>query len=184
METDPGKRQQIIQAHGELIRRVVLACQQPQLRARLEPVLRQSESNGWNQLVAAIRKILAGRRGADLLNGLDAEDGTIIDAILLGLQNPENLRDIAPPPEASMAAPVLAAMISSAAHGDASALAWLANMAEQMIRVEGDMTRLGAILRRMVDGERDADALCAGMQATGEQLVLSILEELGKLEQH
>jgi len=35
-----------------------------------------------------------------------------------------------------------------------------------------------------VDGERDPDVLCRGMDAQGESLVLSILSELGKLEHH
>jgi hypothetical protein len=57
-------------------------------------------------------------------------------------------------------------------------------MAEQMTRVGGDMARLGAIMKRLVDGERDAEPLCRGMGAQGESLVVTILEELGRLEAH
>jgi hypothetical protein len=39
-------------------------------------------------------------------------------------------------------------------------------------------------MRRLVDGERNAELLCKGMGAQGESLVLSLLEELGKLEAH
>jgi hypothetical protein len=46
------------------------------------------------------------------------------------------------------------------------------------------MARLGGIMRRLVNGERDPDALCKGMGARGESLVLSILAELGQLEVH
>jgi hypothetical protein len=83
-----------------------------------------------------------------------------------------------------MAAPGLAHMIHAAATGNVEALQLVANMAEQMTRVGGDMGRVGGIVRRLVDGERDPDVLCKGMTAQGESLVLSIIEELGKLELH
>jgi len=41
-----------------------------------------------------------------------------------------------------------------------------------------------ADIRPLIDGERDANRLCQGMDAQGERLVLSILEELGRLEAH
>jgi hypothetical protein len=75
-------------------------------------------------------------------------------------------------------------MISAAARGDVQALSALANMAEQMVRVGGDMGRLGGIMRRLVDGERDADLLCRGMGPLGRSLVLDILDELGRLGRH
>jgi len=82
------------------------------------------------------------------------------------------------------AAPGLAAMIAAAGHGDAKALAVLADMAEQMLRAGGDMARLGGIMRRLVNGERDADPLMKGMGPLGRQLLLDILSELGKAGLH
>ena len=66
------------------------------------------------------------------------------------------------------------------APGDAKALAVLADMAEQMLRAGSDMARLGGVMRRLVNGERDADALMKGMGPLGRQLLLDILSELGK----
>jgi len=64
------------------------------------------------------------------------------------------------------------------------ALAVLANMAEQMVRAGGDMARLGGVMRRLVNGERDFDALSKGMGALGRNLLLDILSELGKSALH
>ena len=75
-------------------------------------------------------------------------------------------------------------MISVAARGDVQALSALASMAEQMVRVGGDMGRLGGIMRRLVDGERDADLLSRGMGPLGRSLVLDILDELARLSTH
>jgi hypothetical protein len=71
-------------------------------------------------------------------------------------------------------------MITAARSGDAKALAVLADMAEQMLRAGGDMARLGGMMRRLINGERDVEVLTKGMGAMGRQLVLSILDELGK----
>jgi hypothetical protein len=180
----PDKHQQIVQAHAALIVGVVQAVQNPHLRPQLDEPLRVSEQNGWVALVGAIRKILAGSRDASLMNGLDEEDTVIVQAILRGLQDPSTLPDPAQNADPSMAAPGLAHMIHQAAHGNADALQMLSHMAEQMTQAGGDMARLGGIMRRLVNGERDGDALRKGMGAQGESLLNSILEELGKLEAH
>jgi hypothetical protein len=60
----------------------------------------------------------------------------------------------------------------------------LANMSEQMVRAGGDMAKLGGCMRKIVDGERDADKLTKGMSVQGQELVYSILTELGKLASH
>jgi len=57
----------------------------------------------------------------------------------------------------------------------------LANMAEQMTRAGGDMALLGGRMRRLVNGERDAEQLIAGMGGLGRELVISVLDELAKL---
>jgi len=181
----PSRQEQIITAHAALIVKVATTIQNSDLLPDLQHVLKVSEENGWVDLVAAIRRILNGERElAGLIVGLDEEDSTIIESILRGIQNPETLPDPNTQPDASMAAPGLAAMIMDATRGNAQALELLANMAEQMTGAGGDMARLGGIMRRLVEGERNPEILTKGMSAQGESLVLGLLEELGKLETH
>ena len=180
----PEKDQQIIEAHTGLIHRVVIGCQNRAMVPDLEDILKQAEQNDWLQLVAAIRKILAGSRKESLLNGLDAEDQVIVRSILRGLQNPETLPDLGKGVDSAMAAPGIAAMVNGARNGNLETLQLLGAMARQMMRAGGDMARLAGILRPLVQGERDADKLTQGMGAEGEKLVLLILEELAKLDTH
>ena len=37
---------------------------------------------------------------------------------------------------------------------------------------------------RLINGERNPERLCTGMSTRGEQLMLDILDQLGKLEMH
>lgn len=180
----PDKKAQIIQAHAGLIHRVAVACQNRALMPDLEQILKVTEENGWTELVQRIRQILAGRRDAALLAGLDEEDGTIVEAILRGIQDPATLPDPTAKPDPALAAPGLAGMIHAAAKGNTQALQVLAGMAEQMSRAGGDMTRLAAAIRPLLNGERDPEKLGKGMGRQGESLLLSILQELAKLEAH
>jgi hypothetical protein len=184
MATLPAKDQQIIEAHTGLIHRVVMGCQNRQRVPDLDDILKQAEQNGWLQLVAAIRKILAGTRDASVLNGLDEEDSVIVHSILRGLQNPDTLPDLTAGVNGAMAAPGIAAMVHGARRGNLETLQLLGNMAQQMLQAGGDMARLAAILRPLVQGERDADKLTAGMSAEGQKLVVAILDELAKLDMH
>lgn len=180
----PPRHQQIVQAHASLIVGVVQAIQNRDLLPQIEEALKVTAQNGWTELVAAIRKIIAGARDHSVLQGLDEEDTVIVEAILRGIQNPSSLPDPNVEADPTMAAPGLAHMIHAAATGNVQALRLVANMAEQMTRVGGDMGRVGGIIGRLVDGERDPNILCQGMTAQGESLVLSILEELGRLDLH
>jgi len=184
MTSIPDKNRQIVLAHAGLIRGVVIACQNRDYRPGLDSALEAAAANGWTALVNVIRRILAGERDMRLLTGLDEEDQVITAAILRGLQDPSSLPEPDAQPDPGLAAPGLAAMIQAAASGDAAALSVLADMAEQMLRAGGDMARLSAVMRRLVNGERDPDVLGRGMSARGTQLLLSILEELSRLQQH
>lgn len=184
MTTLPAKEQQIIEAHTGLIHRVVMACQNRQMVPDLEDILKQAQDNGWLQLVAAIRRILSGNRDAAMLNSLDEEDRLIVQSILRGLQDPSTLPDLGSGVNGAMAAPGIAAMINGARRGNLETLELLGGMAQQMLQAGGDMARLAAILRPLVQGERDADKLTAGMGQEGEKLVVAILEELGRLDEH
>jgi hypothetical protein len=184
MDSLPEKSQQILLTHAGLIRAVVVACQNRDRQAELEPLLEGAAANGWSALVTAIRRILSGTRDTQIFAGLDAEDRVIADAILRGLQDPASLPDPQSRPDPGMAAPGLAGLIQAAASGDVTALQLLGDMATQMLRAGGDMARLSGILRRLVDGERDPDVLCRGMSPRGAQLVLSLIEELARLHNH
>jgi hypothetical protein len=173
--------QQIRQTHAPLIHQVVKACQNPAERAPLESMLKMLVDSGWTELDKRIRLIVDGKRDASLTLGLDDEDSVIIQSILQGLQNPTSLPDPTVNADPAAAAPGLAHMIHAASHGDAQALQALAHMAEHMLQVRGDMRQLGGIINRLLKGERDPEVLSKGMGASGEKLVLNILEELNKL---
>jgi hypothetical protein len=178
----PNREEQIRLTHAELIHLVVNACHDPaQFQPQLSPVLQQAKTSGWDTLVDRINAVLAGRRDESLLNGLDEEDSVIIQSILKGIQNPETLPALNQQADPAMAAPGLAHMIHAAGRGDAQALQGISVMAEQMVQAQGDLRLLGGIMHKLVNGERDPDVLCKGMGRSGEQLVLSILDELNRL---
>ena len=183
--TNPSKQEQILQVHASLINMVVETIHNAQLRPQLSQVLKSSAENGWQNLVLRIYKILEGDRSEMLLKNLDEEDAVIIEAILNGIQNPTTLPD---PEKANanptMAAPGIAHMINQASAGNTQALTLVSHMAEQMSHAGGDMTQLAAIIKKLIDGERDPEILSKGMGAQGESLVNSILEELAKIQLH
>ena len=176
----PDAVEQIRQVHAQFIHGVVRAVHNPAQLPELHAALEGAESQGWGRLVTTLRKILNGQRDRSVLLGLDDEDRVIAEAILAGIENPATLPPLEGKPNAGAAAPGLAAMIDGAARGDVQALHALANMAEQMVKGGGDMARLGAIMRRLIDGERDPDLLTRGMGALGRGLVLDILNELAQ----
>jgi hypothetical protein len=181
MQTLPEHEQQIRRSHAVLIHQVVQACQNPTVRVELEPILDTAAQNGWEALVRTIRQILNGRRETSLLKGLDEEDTVIVQSILQGIQNPSTLPELGQQADPTMAGPGLARMIHAANRGDPQALQVASFMAEQMTATQGDMRQLGGIMRRLIDGERDPDTLCQGMGPSGEQLVITIIDELNKL---
>jgi len=177
----PEKTKQIAQVHAQLINTVVMACHNKALLPQLEPVLQSSTQNGWVDLVARIRKILAGSRNSKLLIGLDEEDAGIILAILVGLQDATQLPKIEEQSDSKFAAPGLAKMIDAASKGDVKALSVLADMAEQMVSTPGDIRYLGGMIRPMINGERDLKTLTKNMDEKGVKLVEGLLEELANL---
>jgi len=180
----PEKQEQILQTHASLILAVVQTIHNHELKPQLDQVLQQSAENGWQDLVNVINKIVAGNRDQALINGLDEEDAVIVDSILRGLQDPETLPKAEQSGDATKAAPMIARLINEARRGDHNSLSMLGNMAEQMSRAGGDMANLGAVLKDMIDGERDVDKLCSRMGPQGESLITQILNELAKLDTH
>lgn len=185
MSTLPTQQQQILQVHASLINMVVQAIHNTELQTQLQPILKTSAENGWQSLVQRINKILKGERSNSLLENLDDEDKVIIEAILKGIQNPATLPDPkAQEANPTMAAPGIAHMVHQAATGNTQALVMISHMAEQMSQAGGDMAKLSAITKKLIDGERDPEILSNGMGQQGTSLVNSILEELGKLQLH
>lgn len=184
MTIPPDRHEQIRLVHADFICQVVESCRDPDRKQNLDTLLAAAAESGWTLLVGAVRKIAAGERGQSLFSGLDEEDQVIAEAILRGLQDPSTLPDPKAQADATFAAPGLAHMIHAAATGNAQALMLIGNMAEQMSSVGGSMGRLAAIIRPLINGERDPDRLCKGMDTQGETLVLDILTELGRLEAH
>ena len=184
MPSLPPAHQQILSAHAALIHLAVRACHNRDHRPELDAALRAAAENGWTELARTIRAVVDGRRDPAILHGLDEEDQVIVDGILRGLNDPATLPDPNTSADPTMAAPGLAHMIQAAARGDVQALQLLSHMAEQMSRAGGQMGRLAAAIRPMINGERDPARLCRGMTPEGRGLVLDILEELGKTGIH
>ena len=180
----PDAAEQVRRMHAPFIHAVVGALRDRSALPELMRTLAAAEQQGWARLAAAMRQIIDGKRDAEVKLGLDEEDRIIVEAVLQGLENPASLPALDEKPDGRAAAPGLAAMIAAAGHGDAKALAVLADMAEQMLRAGGAMARLGVVMRRLVNGERDADPLMKGMGPLGRQLLLDILSELGKAGVH
>ncbi len=178
----PEKTEQILQAHAGLVHQVVMASQNRDRVPDLEQALELSEKNGWTHLVVAIRRILAGRRDTGLLQDLDEEDRIIVEAILRGLQDPSTLPDPNAAPDPGLAAPGIAAMVHAVRRGNLESLQLLGDMAQQMLKMGGDMARLSGIMNPLARGEWEPERLARGMSPQGEQLVLAILEELQRLE--
>jgi hypothetical protein len=179
----PQRDQQIVQAHAAFICEAVALLQRPDDKARLEQLLKQARDSGWAVLSEQVRRFAAGER--ELRQpGLDDEDRVIANAILRGLQDPSTLPDPRKQADPTLAAPGLAHMIHAAGRGDVQALTLVSQMAEQMSRVGGDMSRVASVIRPLINGERNPDRLCQGMDTRGQQLVLQILDELGKLDLH
>lgn len=180
----PDAVEQVLRMHAPFIHAVVGALRDRSRLPELMDTLAAAEQQGWARLAGALRQVVDGRRDESIKLGLDAEDRIIVEAVLRGLDNPATLPPVDAKPDAAAAAPGLAALIDASARGDAQALAALAAMAEQMVRAGGDMARLGGVMRRLVNGERDADLLARGMGPLGRRLLLDILDQLGKSAIH
>jgi len=86
-----------LKEHLPLIVGTIMATQKRKERKELEALLPDLEQHGWTSLVAAIRRLLAGERDADVLcEGLGLEDSMIIETILHALADPSTLNDILP----------------------------------------------------------------------------------------
>ena len=180
----PDRDQQIIQAHAAFICQAVALLQRHDAKGELDALLKSAADSGWTALAGAIRQFAGGQRELRLIQGMDDEDRVIAEAILRGLQDPNSLPDPTKKADPTLAAPGLAHMIHAAGRGDVKALTLISQMAEQMSKAGGDMARIAGVIRPLINGERDADKLCANLDTSAQQLVLQILDELGKRDLH
>ncbi|MFZ5485168.1 MAG: hypothetical protein ACOZB0_13165 [Pseudomonadota bacterium] len=180
----PDAAEQVLRMHAPFIHAVVDALHDRSRLPALFEMLREAEARGWALMVSCVRQIIDGERDRRLLLGLDEEDKVIIEAILAGLENPATLPPLQNAGDPQAAAPGLATMIALAGRGNMEAFTTLANMAEQMMKAGGDMARLGGIMRRLVDGERDEVQLTRGMSGLGKKLVRDLLDELSRETLH
>ncbi|MBD2214530.1 tetratricopeptide repeat protein [Nostoc linckia FACHB-104] len=80
-----------LRQYGQFIARVVAAVDDAEIREQLE-VEMENAAEDWQNLVAAIRRILAGERDENILcEPLDSEESMIISAILRGIADPQSL---------------------------------------------------------------------------------------------
>ena len=183
--TIPTRQEQIVSIHASLIISVVRGRTDPIAAREAAELVGGLSRSGHPALARILGRIVRSAKpdGADE-TALSDDERVVLNAVLQGIDNPAAL-----PPEVSSfdpgaAAPGLAWIIVAAARGDPQALHTLSEMAEAMVRVGGDMGRLGGLMRRLVNGERDAERLTRNMGAQGTSLVHAILEQLASMGQH
>jgi hypothetical protein len=176
-----------------LIAAVVQAASDPSARPALDTVLADMAAHGWTSLAGVLRRILEGSRDEDALcTSLDREDSTIVAAVLRGIADPATLNEIAPPdPDSDAHAsetaapadlrarlephlPLVAAVIAATAQPQLRSQ--LDSVLEQM-RHNGWDNLVGAV-RRILEGERNADALAAGLDDEDSLIIHAILTGL------
>ncbi len=163
--------------HAEFICQVVKSHSTGDL-ATFEQLLAQAEQSGWQQLTKAVRQMAQGQRDLALLGGMDEEDSVVAEAIMRGMQNPATLPDPTQKADPALAAQGLAGMIKEAGSGNAQALILISEMATQMQRAGGPMAALASVIRPLINGERDPDTLCNGLDERTKGLIINILAEL------
>ena len=178
----PEKTIQIAMLHAPLITGVVGACQNKQFLTLLEPELVKAENNGWNELIKRIRKILSGDRKSNLLIGLDEEDAAIVLSILVGLQNPNELKklnDFKQTEKQGKLAPSTLSKLILSVHKDPSQKKLIVDpMLSQMNQVEGDMQSLSKIINKLCNKNFEIDNIKLNMTEEGRKIVEQILEDI------
>jgi hypothetical protein len=181
----PTRQEQIVSVHASLIISVVRGRTDPIAAREAKDLIAKVSRGGQTALARILGRIVQSARpdGADE-TALSDDERVVLDAVLQGIDNPTELPQAVASFDPGAAAPGLACMIDAAARGDPRALHTLSGMAEVMVQVGGDMGRLGGLMRRLVNGERDAERLTRNMGAQGISLVHAILDQLATLSEH
>lgn len=177
-----------LRKHGPLIAAVVRTVERPEHRAELEQVLEAWSEKGWGNLIGAIRRVLDGERDEEALSEpLNREEALIVRTILEGIRDPGSIRDLVEPEEdqgqtAGSPEGDVQARLARHAHLILAVLAATGQplMREQLERPLRGMTEQGwgdlvAAIERLLAGERDPDALCAGLDAEDTLIVRAVL---------
>jgi Tetratricopeptide repeat len=177
--------QEPLRSHGALIKGVVAAVVDPSKRPALEEAMAGMVERGWTKLVEVLRRILDGERDEDVLcERLDREDSIIVGAVLRGIADPESLKEIpsAEPagddaPAADLAQrlqkhlPLIEAIVIAVDQPE------LRSQLDPVLqqREQHGWNNLVASLRRILDGERSADALVDALDEEDTLIVGTIL---------
>jgi hypothetical protein len=190
----------LLKGQRPLIAAVVQAASNPSARRALDPVLATIVARGRTSQIGVLRRILDGSRNEDALcASLDREDSTIVAAVLRGIADPATLNEIAPAdPDAAAPAPApSSAPAPASAPTDLRArlephlplvAAIIAATAQPQLRSELDPVleqmrqhgwdNLTGAVRRILDGERDANALAASLDDEDSLIIHAILTGL------
>ncbi len=180
-----------LKRHAQLIIAVVAIIGKPENRPNLEQGLATMERNGWEKLVAAIRRILEGERNqGKLCEDLDREDATTVKAILEGIANPMSLQRYISELQAT---PLDTPALRLSPQQSRLVIAIVAGIMQpqlhpQLEHVLKNMERKGwnalvATIYRIIEGERDMEVLSAELEDASQRLMVKyILEGMEKPE--
>jgi hypothetical protein len=177
--------QETLRRLGNLVKRVAAAVTDPSQRPALEEALAERGEHGWTKLVEALRRVLDGERDEDVLyEPLDREDSVILQAVLRGIADPASLEDIPTAEPAGDNAqvadlaqrlekhlPLIGAVVASIDEPEVRSR--LDPVLQQMER--NGWSNLIASVRRILDGERSADALLDDLDEEDTLIVGTIL---------
>ena len=181
--TESIDRHAIRREHSSLIHLVVLAVDMPEIHSALEQQLAMAEANGWTALASAVRRIVAGERDIATLEGLDDEDRVIVESILEGIRDRGSLPGLASGIDMDIAAPGIAKMISRIRAGDGGEVRDMFDqLLQQLAQADPELQGLTQVLSRVLEGERDADKLTAGLGSLPACLLRRVLSELEVLD--
>jgi tetratricopeptide (TPR) repeat protein len=191
--------------HEPLVQAMVAACQgNERAKGQLEPTLQHMENRDEvnRRFAQAARRVLAGERDGDALTeGLDRKSAFLIRAILARLagEMPSSAREgeggtdqtsqvseasdasSAPDPAAGIRAqwgPVVGAVVA-ACGGNANAAREVGRFIDEQLATQDDWRALAAALRRVLDGERNPEALLPGLDDADRLILGDVLRGLG-----
>jgi tetratricopeptide (TPR) repeat protein len=184
--------QEALRRHGALVKGVVAVVGDPSRRPALDEILARMAQHGWMKLVGALRCILDGERDGDALcEPLDREDSVIVGAVLHGIADPRSLEDITaaepmgddahaadPAERLQKHRPLIGAVAAAVERSD---LRPQLEPALQQMEANG-WGNLVAGVRRILDGERNADTLLTGLDEEDTLIVGTILAGINNPE--